>query len=347
MLRFTFIWLFLSSLLSVNAQQWRRLQSLKGTWLFSIGDNKEWSSANFKDGSWEKIKVPSSWEDQGFNGYNGYAWYRKHFKIDKGIMGKAIYLRLGRVDDVDEVYINGFLIGTSGNFPPDYESSYYAWREYYIPQNYLNYDKENIIAVRVYDAELEGGILEGEVALFEDRSTIILDYDLTGEWKFNTGDNLEWKESNFDDKDWEKMLVPGNWELLGYKDYDGFGWYRKTFNFPTELAKEKLVLYLGKIDDYDMVYLNGKLIGSTGNISNGEADFELDKFYQQSRGYYIPAGLLKPNGNNTIAVRVYDGFKDGGIYKGPVGLITQSKYKNYWRSVSSKQKKSLWDLIFN
>ncbi len=35
---------------------------------------------DFDDSKWDKITVPSSWENQGFRGYNGYAWYRVSFE---------------------------------------------------------------------------------------------------------------------------------------------------------------------------------------------------------------------------------------------------------------------------
>ena len=54
---------------------------LEGNWRFSIGDDTAWASPYFKDNDWEKIKVPAMWEDQGFHGYNGYAWYRKTFDV--------------------------------------------------------------------------------------------------------------------------------------------------------------------------------------------------------------------------------------------------------------------------
>jgi len=46
--------------------------------------------------------------------------------------------------------------------------------------------------------------------------------------------------------------------------------------------------------------------------------------------------LLKKNQSNVIAVRVLDTGGDGGIYEGPVGIISQTKYIEYWR----KMKKS-------
>ena len=95
------------------------LQSLKGKWQFSIGMNEEWISPKFNDSSWETIKVPSTWEDQGFNGYNGYAFYRKNINIPSTYKGRMLYLNMGYIDDVDEVYLNGHKIGSTGSFPPE------------------------------------------------------------------------------------------------------------------------------------------------------------------------------------------------------------------------------------
>jgi sialate O-acetylesterase len=90
------------------------------------------------------------------------------------------------------------------------------------------------------------------------------------------------------------------------------------------------VLLLGKIDDIDEAYLNGVLIGSTGEIKENHDEINFSDEYQSLRGYFIPDDLIINDGLNVIAVRVYDGWRDGGIYDGPVGLITQENYTKYW-----------------
>src|SRR5512145_1485934 len=104
------------------------LQSLKGDWLFSIGLDENWSSPSFDDSKWEKIRVPSAWEDQGFNGYNGYAFYRKKITVPASYKGRMLYLKMGYIDDVDAVYLNGHKIGSTGSFPPNYVTAYNANR---------------------------------------------------------------------------------------------------------------------------------------------------------------------------------------------------------------------------
>jgi hypothetical protein len=332
--------LFIISIFSLTAspQELARIIDLRGEWKFSIGDRKEWSDPRFNDKNWDNIKVPSSWENQGFHGYDGYAWYRTTFFLPKEHSGKSFILSLGYIDDADEVYVNGNFIGKSGSFPPDYETAYNIFRRYPVPQSFLRLNNHNVIAVRVYDSKLEGGILRGEIGLYY-LQTIIADYNLEGLWKFSTGDDPDWKEPDFNDAGWTNIVVPAYWENQGFRDYDGIAWYRFSFPLPDNLKKDNLVLLMGKIDDLDEVFINGVMIGSTGDFSSGHSGQE----WQQFRGYFIPDRLLKPE-NNIIAVRVYDGFMGGGIYQGPIGLVRQEKYTKFWQSI--RKKRSVLDRIF-
>ena len=105
----------------------------------------------------------------------------------------------------------------------------------------------------------------------------------------------------------------------------------------------------GRIDDIDETYVNGQLVGSTGDLNGNLKDFNKYNQYKQFRGYWLSDGVLIPNQENVIAVRVYDGWRDGGIYQGPIGLIEQEKYVLYFRShrTQSNTKKNFWDLIFD
>ena len=311
-----------------------RLQGLEGKWQFSIGMNEEWISPKFNDSNWESIKVPSPWEDEGFNGYNGYAFYRKNITISSNYKDHMLYLNIGYIDDVDEVYLNGNKIGSTGSFPPNYSTAYNAERIYYIPAEYINFDGSNLIAVKVYDSEGEGGIVSGDIGLYGGKTAANLDVNLQSTWKFQPGDDPRRKEVDFNDSGWSEIFVPAKWEDQGYRDYDGYAWYRKSFVFKTTNGTEKMVLLMGKIDDIDQVYINGIFVGSTGTFPSRRGDdASTGQEWQAFRGYYIPDGLLKKDQKNIIAVRVLDTGGDGGIYEGPVGLITQTKYIEYWRKI--------------
>jgi len=309
------------------------LKNLTGRWQFSIGINNEWISPKFDDSKWESIHVPSPWEDEGFNGYNGYAFYRKNIEIPSTYKDRMLYLNMGYIDDVDEVYLNGHKIGATGSFPPNYNTAYNAERIYYIPQEYINFDGSNLIAVKVYDSYDQGGIVSGDIGLYGGKTSVNLDLNLQSLWKFHTGDDPERKESDFDDSGWSEIFVPAKWEDQGYRDYDGYAWYRKKFTYKVN-NDEKMVLLMGKIDDIDQVFINGILVGSTGNFPARKwDDVSVGGECNAFRGYYIPDGLLKKNQTNVIAVRVLDTGGIGGIYEGPVGIISQTKYIEYWRKI--------------
>src|SRR5262245_27261333 len=65
--------------ITAHAQDARRIVSLAGAWKFEIGDNPRYRERDFDDSKWEKIRVPGAWENQGFPGYDGFAWYRRSF----------------------------------------------------------------------------------------------------------------------------------------------------------------------------------------------------------------------------------------------------------------------------
>jgi len=98
---------------------------------------------------------------------------------------------------------------------------------------------------------------------------------------------------------------------------------------------------LGKVDDIDEVYLNGKLVGATGNMEHKD----MGDNYLKLRAYYLSADNLKYGEKNLIAVRVYDGFKDGGIYEGPVSIVSQQEYIKYWNKL--RNSNNFIDKIFN
>ena len=323
------------------AQDWRTIVNLKGKWKFELGDNPRWADPKFDDAKWDDIRVPAPWEDQGYPGYDGYGWYRKHFTLERSVKDLAVYLQVGYVDDVSEVYLNGHMVGFEGQFPPDFITAYNMARPYRIPEQYLNNDGDNVIAVRVYDQRLAGGIVSGKVGLFEPSEYLEPDYNLEGTWKFTTGDDPAWKNPGFGDDKWKKIVVPGYWEGQGYKNYDGMAWYRLAFKVPEKFIGQKLVLLMGKIDDFDETYVNGKRIGRTGDMWAHATREDAGDAYSRLRAYTIPSDVLLADQVNVIAVRVQDVFMHGGIYDGPIGLISRQKYLD-WK----EDHRDGWD-IFN
>jgi len=339
------ITVFLILLAGFNSfsQDFRQVKNLSGSWKFSVGDDPRWASPDYDDSDWDQIRVPGKWESQGYDNYDGIAWYRKTFEADDFERHTPVYLLLGRIDDADEVYLNGELFAQTGSFPPDFEIKYYEDRVFLLPERILKNNPEITIAVRVYDYFGEGGIKSGKVGLYYDYDANYIDFPIGGKWKFKTGRNKDWARQKYPDESWDEINVPATWESQGYSNYDGYAWYRKSFDFPPEVDKKDLYLVLGKIDDYDYVYLNGELLGSYKTIRR---DFDYPReqdTWRNIRYYTIPDGLLK-SGRNQLAVQVLDNQGNGGIYAGPVGIT--SKENHYSLRRKYRRSNTFFEYIF-
>ncbi len=304
---------------------------LETRWRFEIGDNTAYSRPEFDDSKWELVEVPDPWEEQGFPGYDGYAWYRIQVRIPADLSQCVLYLRLGKVDGVDITYLNGKEIGRSGIFPPEYESASSTRRIYAIPADMIRFDALNTIAVRVYDAGDKGGIVDGDVGIYSREDVVQFEIDLSGSWKFRTGDDPSWAKPSCDDGAWSSIRVPGRWENQGYPDYDGIAWYRRSVIISALASRNKLILLLGKINDIDEVFFNGKKIGGMGRFPGKDRKAKTEDYYKKERAYFIPPELIQKDRSNVIAVRVLDTGKNGGIYEDPVCIVTREEYLRYMK----------------
>jgi sialate O-acetylesterase len=322
-LRLLFIALFIIPA-SLKASEWSCVVNMSGSWSFSVGDDPAWANPKTDVSDWDKIFVPGAWEEN-YEGYNGYAWYRKNFDMRSYPENGTLTLLLGRIDDVDETYINGVKVGQTGGFFPNYHTAWDVDRKYNIPEGLLK-PTGNVIAVRVFDEGNPGGIVSGDdIGIFYDNDNSLLSLDLSGKWKFSIYREPDVMDKDFDDAKWSSVDVPSSWESQGFKDHDGYGWYRKVFTIPQNIMKEDLYLSLGKIDDMDKVYFNGKLIGRTEDL-DAYNRFTRSDAWRMYRIYRIPNHLLEAK--NVIVVEVYDYQQRGGIYEGPIGLLNHRNADN-------------------
>lgn len=134
-------------------------QTLAGEWLFRTGHDPAWSSPFRERRGWQVIKVPGPWERQGHAGYDGHAWYRLQLLIDNSLAGHDIGLDLGLVADVDEVFLNGRTIGSTGSFPPRLDRSVLSRRYYRLPRDLIRWGDRNELAIHVYNENHLGGLL--------------------------------------------------------------------------------------------------------------------------------------------------------------------------------------------
>lgn len=122
---------------------------------------------------------------------------------------------------------------------------------------------------------------------------------------------------------WTEIEVPGNWLDVNPDGINSFGWYRlKLTKLPQGLVGNAAQLKGFNVDDVDVTYVNGQLVGATGSLPASATD---QTGYVSAAGtlrnYMIPPGLLKGDGKDVIAIRVYNAGGPGGITSSAPGLI--------------------------
>ena len=157
------------------------------------------------------------------------------------------------------------------------------------------------------------------IAILANCSCIFAQQIKMPEARFKTGDDKNYSQTGFDDSQWQTLKTNELWDGQGYKDYDGFAWYRIHVTIPSSLKehsywKDSLRVYLAKIDDADETYFNGTLIGKEGSFPNDPSGY-VSK-WDEVREYHVAATSVKWDQDNVIAVRAYDGGGLGGIYGG-------------------------------
>lgn len=126
----------------------------------------------FVDTSWTSVTVPHDWvvelpfvnstqvevDSHGYKPVGGtypetsIGWYRKHFSVDKSKNNKRFELQFDGIYRNAAIWLNGFYVGTnfSGYVGGSYDVS-----------DYINYDGDNVLVVRVDATQSEGWFYEG------------------------------------------------------------------------------------------------------------------------------------------------------------------------------------------
>jgi beta-galactosidase len=105
-----------------------------------------------------------------------------------------------------------------------------------------------------------------------------------------------------DESKMKEVVMPGYWSEMA--SADGEAVLRRHFTLPKELAGQDLILNLGAVDDFDETFVNGTKVGGIGG--------ETKNYWRAQRIYKVPATLLK-EGDNVVAVRIFDNYTTSGI----------------------------------
>jgi sialate O-acetylesterase len=114
------------------------------------------SSATTPGDGWRDIEVPKPWEDAGFAGFDGLAWFRRSVDVPQDWVGGDLRLHLSIVNDVDVVWFNGRLIGCT---------QIQGGRNYIVPREHVK-PGENLLSVAVLNRKGPGGFCSGPSNMF-------------------------------------------------------------------------------------------------------------------------------------------------------------------------------------
>ncbi|MCX6143687.1 MAG: DUF5110 domain-containing protein [Ignavibacteriales bacterium] len=123
----------------------------------NIGVKEKWFDATVKDDAWGSIQSGKAWEEQGFPGYDGVAWYRQSLELPVNVPFGPLYLIFGGVDDEYDLYVNGALVKHHGS--PD--NSVFNTVTATEVGTALRRGEVNLIALRVNDFGGPGGLQFG------------------------------------------------------------------------------------------------------------------------------------------------------------------------------------------
>lgn len=141
------------------------------------GNQPIWAATDLNDDDWKTMNLPDIWENKGLEGVDGIVWFRKEITILQTDIGKSLTLNLGKVNDSDNTFFNGVLIGSN-------KMAAGKIRSYKVPAKLL-IPGRNIITVQVEDVGANGGIYGNSTLLnlqYEDRTI-----SLAGNWKYKVG----------------------------------------------------------------------------------------------------------------------------------------------------------------
>ena len=156
------------------------------------------------------------------------------------------------------------------------------------------------------------------------------------DWKFQLGDNPDYKDSNFDDSKWRALSLPHDWAIEGTIDRKnkseasgaflpgGIGWYRKQFKLPENTEAKHFFI------QFDGIYMNAEVWVNNQFLGRHP--------YGYTGTEYDLTGLIKPGQINTIAVRVDNSLEPSARFYPGAGI-----YRNVWLVKTSKIYVDHWD----
>ena len=313
----------------------------------------EYAPADFDDSEWANIEIGRPWSEQGYTDYEGGAWYRTKLTVEADLV-RPVHMYIEGTFRTIEVYVNGHATAFRGSTnimeqPIIVNIGPIAVRDgentvaLYV---YGGTDVTSIDRINVYQPtfswaspSLEKGVDQQYSSYANSPEVVPYSYKKVAkvptQWKFRLDERLDERRLNplldreyaspgFDDSEWADISIGQAWEAQGYAGYNGGAWYRTQIKVD---AKEGQPVHLafGGVDQQATVYVNGHWVGEHNKWSR---PFILDISDQVMR-----------DGENTVALYVFDGEGMGGIY-GTVKVIQPTKEENLDRYLANRSSTS-------
>lgn len=188
---------------ALSADPNERLQKAEDAakgWWSAIDTHKDgagvgWAGAAFDDSSWKTLKLPQTLVADELDAFDGVVYFRRTIDIPTGFEHGAV-LEIGPIDDMDDAYVNGVLVGATHE-----DGQWNTARSYRVAESLLSPGRVTI-AARMYDHSGLAGI-NGKPEQMVLRSTHpklpaqklaqkagdvkAVSIALAGEWKYKVG----------------------------------------------------------------------------------------------------------------------------------------------------------------
>jgi hypothetical protein len=139
--------------------------------------------------------------------------------------------------------------------------------------------------------------------------------NINREWKFVLSDIKGAEVTDFNDGDWQNISLPHSFSIpyfMWSKIYNGYGWYRKVIDIPTEWKDKNVTLeFEGSFIETE-VYINGTYLGKH---IGGYTGFFFDITRYLNAGKNVIAVRVNNLWKPDVAPRAGDHQFSGGIYR--------------------------------
>ena len=340
-------------------------------WKFSLDESAHpqrhrYTTLDFDDSDWATINIGQAYEDQGYAGYDGWAWYRATFTVAADSV-RSVLMAFGGLGAKDSfVYVNGHLVG----------QHYDQWDRPFILDisDHVVRNGENTVALYLYDDNGMGGVY-GLINVHQPTDEVETD-----DFATNRGGRLEmvewhgwpvFKDHFTSGKRYSRYAhrppripyaykkvaeVPVQWKfslyadeyqdlqdaVLSRADFDDSHWADIDIGQAWEdqgyVGYDEGAWYRAQIEvdaeEGRPVHL------AFGGVDNNAYVYVNGTFVGEHHGWNTPFILdisetVKYKGRNVVAVRVYDGMEMGGIF-GTIEVIQPTVKENLDRYLANR-----------